>query len=94
MSSANELTTQLVRELSEAKTWPEQFKARLEKGLDIGNQIKEADEKIEALERRARKVIKELGRELGCGHPQTRMVFQGMADMLIEWHTFKDSLER
>jgi hypothetical protein len=94
MASVNELTTQLVRDLSVAKTWPKQFKARLEKGLDIGSEIKEADEKIEALERRAKKAIRESGKELGCGHPQTRMVFQGMADMLIEWHTFKDSLER
>ena len=94
MSSGNEPTTQLVRELSQAKTWPEQLKERLEKGLDIGSQIKEVDEKVEALERRARKVIRELGSELGCGHPQTRSVFQAMADMLIEWNIFKDSLER
>jgi polysaccharide deacetylase 2 family uncharacterized protein YibQ len=94
MSSGNEPTTQLVRELSQAKTWPEQFKERLEKGLDNGSQIKEVDEKVEALERRARKVIRELGSELGCGHPQTRSVFQAMADMLIEWNIFKDSLER
>jgi len=93
MTSTNELTTQLVRELSEAKKWPGQFKARLEKGLDIDSQIKDADERIEALERSARKLIKELGSELGCGHPQTRMIFQGMADMLIEWHTFKDGIE-
>ena len=94
MSSRNESTTQLVRELSQAKTWPEQFKERLEKGLDIGSEIKEVDERIDALERRARKVIRELGNELGCGHPQTRKVFQAMADMLIEWNMFKDSLER
>ena len=94
MSSGNEPTTQLVRELSQAKTWPEQFKERLEKGLDIGSQIKEVDEKVEALERRARKVIRELGSELGCGHPQTRSVFQAMADMLIGWNIFKNSLER
>ena len=93
MSFGNESATQLVRELSQAKTWPEQFKERLEKGLDIGGQIKEVDEKIEALERRARKVIRELANELGCGHPQTRKVFQAMADMLIEWYIFKDSLE-
>ena len=80
---------QLVRELSEAKTWPEQFKARLAEGLDIGSQIKEADDKIDVLENRARELIKKLGSELGCDHPQTRMVFQGMADMLIEWHTFR-----
>ena len=94
MSSGNEPTTKLVRELLAAKQWPEQFKERLEKGLDIGSQIKEVDEKVEALERRARKVIRELGSELGCGHPQTRSVFQAMADMLIEWNIFKDSLER
>ena len=93
MSSENESTSQLVREMLQAKTWPEQFKERLEKGLDIGSQIKEVDEKIEALERRARKVIRELANELGCGHPQTRKVFQAMADMLIEWNIFKDSLE-
>ena len=89
MTSANELTSQLVREMSEAKTWPEEFKARRAKGLDITSQIKEADDKIDALERRARELIKKLVSELGCGHPQTRMVFQGMADMLIEWHTFR-----
>ncbi len=94
MTLADDLTTQLLRELSEAKTWPEQFKAKLEKGLDIGSEIKEVNDKIEALERRARKAIKELGEELGCGHPHTRMVFQGMADMLIEWQIFKQSLER
>lgn len=93
MTSATEMTTELVRELSEAKRWPEQFKARLEKGLDIGSQIMEADEKIAALEERARKLIRDLGNELGCGHPQTRMVFRTMADMLIAWLTFKDSLE-
>ena len=94
MSSGNEPAAQLVRELLQAKMWPEQLKERLEKGLDIGNQIKEIDEKVEALEGRARKVIRELGSELGCGHPQTRKVFQAMADMLIEWNIFKDSLER
>jgi hypothetical protein len=93
MTFGNESATQLVRELSQAKTWPEQFKERLEKGQDIGGQIKEVDEKIAALERRARKVIRELANELGCGHPQTRKVFQAMADMLIEWNIFKDSLE-
>ena len=94
MPSANDLTSQLVMELSEAKTWPEQFKARLDEGLDLGRQIKDADERIEALEKRARKLIQELGSELGCGHPRTRMVYQGMVDMLIEWYTFKDSLEQ
>jgi hypothetical protein len=89
MTLIDDLTSELVKELSEAKRLPEQFKARTAKGLDVGWQIKEADEKIAALERRARKLIKELGSALGCGHPQTRMVFKGMADMLIEWQTFR-----
>lgn len=93
MNCADELTNQLLRELSEARTWPEQFRAKLEKGLDISGEIGKASEEIEVLEQRAREAIRELGKELGCGHPQTRLIFKGMADMLIEWHTFKDSLE-
>ena len=89
MALIDNTTAELLRKLAEAKTWPEQFKARTTKGLDVGCQIKEADEKIAALEGRAREFIKELGSALGCGHPQTRMVFRGMADMLIEWHTFR-----
>lgn len=89
MALIDDLTAEMVRALSEAKAWPEQFRASTAKGLDVGCQIKEADEKIAALERRARELIKELGGALGCGHPQTRMVFKAMADMLIEWHTFR-----
>ena len=51
------MTTQLVRELSEVKRWPEQFKEKLKKGLHIGSQIAETDEKMETLEKRARKLI-------------------------------------
>jgi hypothetical protein len=94
MSTGNELTSELVRELSQAKVWPKQLKERLAKGLDITGQIKEVDEKVEALERRARKVTQELRNELGCGHPHTRLLFQAMVDMLIEWNIFKDSLEQ
>lgn len=94
MSTGNEPTSELVRELAQAKTWPEQLKERLEKGLDSTIQIKEVEEKVEALEKRARKMTQELRMELGCGHPQTRLVFQAMVDMLIEWSLFKDSLEQ
>jgi hypothetical protein len=87
------LTRELVKELLEAKTWPDQFRAKLEKGMDIGEEINEANEKIEALEKRARMAIKELGNEFGCGHPHTRMVFRGMADLLIHWLAFRDNLE-
>jgi hydroxylamine reductase (hybrid-cluster protein) len=94
MSTGNEPTSALVRELSQAKNWPEQLKERLENGLDITDHIKEVDDKVEALEKRAREVTQELLNELVCGHPQTRLVFQAMVDMLIEWNIFKDSLEQ
>jgi hypothetical protein len=86
-------TAELVKGLSEAKTWPEQFKVRLEEGLDIGREVREGGEKIEAVERPAKKAIRESVKELGCGHHQTRMLFQGMVDMLTQWHAFKDSLQ-
>jgi hypothetical protein len=92
MTPKDHPTGELLRELAEAKVWPDQFRARLEKGQDIGKEVAEADEKIEALEKRARRAIRELGNEFGCGHPRTRMVFQGMADMLIHWYDFRDSL--
>ena len=57
MTSTHEMTTQLVRELSEVKRWPEQFKEKLKRGLHIGSQIAETDEKMETLEKRARKLI-------------------------------------
>jgi hypothetical protein len=93
MSSVDTQATQLVSELHEAKTWPEQFKAKLAKGENIGAEVAEANQRIEVLEKRARATIRRLGDELGCVHPLTRAVFKGMADMLIYWHAFRDSLE-
>ena len=66
MIPADEQTSQLVAKMSEAKTWPAQLKAKLDKGLDVEDEIEERGRKVEALEKRAREVIRELGRELGC----------------------------
>ena len=84
----DDTVTQLLQELSDAKTWPARFKRELEGGADIGHEIREADKKIEQLEQQAKEAMK----RLGCVSPQTRMIYYGMADMLIEWHAFKDRL--
>jgi hypothetical protein len=83
---------ELVGELAEAKSWPEQMKERLARGLDVSREVEEAEAKVAALERRARAALRELGRRVGCGNPTTRVLFRGMADMLICWYAFKDSL--
>lgn len=88
MPTTDDTIDQLVKELAEAKAWPSRFKQAFEIGSDVGDEIREADKKIEALEKRAKETI----RKLGCVSPQTREVSQGMADMLIGWYTFKDSL--
>ena len=88
MTPTDDTTNQLLQELSDAKTWPARFKREIESGADISNQVKDADKKIAQLEKRAKEAIK----RLGCVSPQTRSVYHGMADMLINWNTFKDSL--
>ena len=86
--STDDIVARLLEELSDAKTWPARFKGALESGADIGHEIAEADKKIEQLEQRAKDAMK----RLGCVSPQTRSIHHGMADMLMEWHIFKDSL--
>ena len=88
MSSTDDTTGRLLQELADAKVWPTRFKQQLDSGSDVGDEIREADKRIEALEKRAKETMK----KLGCVSPQTRMVSQGMADMLIAWYSFKDSL--
>jgi hypothetical protein len=85
---ADDAIIQLLHELSDAKTWPERFRLTLDSGIDVTGEIKEADKRIEALEKRAKETIK----KLGCVSPQTRTISQSMADMLITWYTFKDNL--
>ncbi len=86
--SADDATTRLLQELENAKAWPERFKQELAGRADVSNDIREADKKIEELEKRAKDAMK----RLGCVSPETRSIYHGMADMLISWHTFKDSL--
>ncbi|MBW1980499.1 MAG: hypothetical protein JRJ12_04710 [Deltaproteobacteria bacterium] len=93
MASRREAIDGLLEELTDARAWPEQFREMLAEGSDILEQVGEADEKIRALEERARRLVRELGNDLGCGHPQTTRVFRAMADMLIDWYAFRDGLE-
>ncbi|OEU53482.1 MAG: hypothetical protein BA861_03910 [Desulfobacterales bacterium S3730MH5] len=88
MMSTDYVTTQLLQELSEAKTWPARYKQEIDRGSDLSHEIQEADKRIEELERRAKEAMK----RLGCVSPETRSVYHGMADMLINWNDFKDSL--
>jgi hypothetical protein len=88
MSATDDTIAKILHELAEAKAWPARLKQALEGGSDVGDEIRETDEKIDALEKRAKETIK----RLGCVDPQTRMISQGMADMLIGWYAFKDSL--
>ena len=86
--STDEATDKLVEELLDAKTWPGRLKGQLEDGVDVGPEIREAEKKIEDLEERAKAAMK----RLGCVSPQTRTIYHSMADMLISWHTFKDTV--
>jgi hypothetical protein len=88
MLSPDDATSTLLKELSDAKTWPERFKQALKTGTDVSDDIQEADQEIQVLEKRAKEAMK----RLGCVSPETRLIYHGMADMLIHWQVFKDSL--
>jgi hypothetical protein len=85
----DDATTQLLQELSDAQALPKKIKTRMERNEDVSAQVTEGDQKIDLLEKRAKEAIK----RLGCVSPETRTVYHHMADMLINWQTFKDSLE-
>jgi hypothetical protein len=87
--SVDDETTRLLVELADAKKWPARFKRDMDGNVDLGQQLREADEKIGALEKRAKEMMK----KLGCVSPETRSVYYTMADMLISWQTFKDNLD-
>jgi len=89
MSTTDDTIHKILQELAETRAWPARLKRALEEGSDVGDEIREADEKINALEKRAKETIK----RLGCVDPQTRKISQGMADMLIGWYAFKDSVK-
>jgi hypothetical protein len=86
--SAEDGMTKLLEALLDAKTWPARFRRSLDDGVDVQSEIAEADMKVEALEREAKAAI----RSLGCVKPETRALYQHMADMLISWQMFKDGL--
>jgi hypothetical protein len=85
---ADDSISELLDELSDAKTWPEHFRQAIDSGSDVSGEINEAGKTIETLEERAQETMK----RLGCDCPDTRKISQGMANMLINWYTFKDSL--
>ena len=87
--STDDATNQLLEELADAKTWATKFKQQVDGDVDVGELVREADKKIGQLEKRAKEAMK----RLGCVSPETRSVYHGMADMLISWQTFKDSLK-
>lgn len=89
MMSADDTINQLLQELSDAKKWPTRFQKKFDSGFDVSHEVREADKTIEALEKRAQEAMK----RLGCNRPETRSIYQGMADMLISWHTFKVLLQ-
>jgi hypothetical protein len=80
---------QLLLDLADAKTWPANFKKHRKQGIDVSQEIEAAAKKIDGLEKDA----KHLMHTLGCTNPKTRPIFQGMADMLINWHAFADDLD-
>jgi hypothetical protein len=85
---ADDSISELLDELSDAKTWPEHFRQAIDSGSDVSGEINEAGKTIETLEERAQDTMK----RLGCDCPDTRKISQGMANMLINWYTFEDSL--
>ena len=88
MTSTDDTTTRLLQELYDAKTWPARLRLELDSGKDLSHEIGEAAKKIEELEKRPKEAMK----RLGCVSSETRTIYHGMADMLINWNTFKDSL--
>lgn len=88
----DDITEQLLKDLADAKTWPERFKEKLDKGTEISKEISkeisDAEKRIEILEKQARQRMK----KFGCTSPATRSISLGIADMLINWYSFKDAM--
>ena len=87
------MTTRLVRELSEAKRWPEQFKKNLKRVC-----ISAARQRKQTRGSRLLKSGQESWYKIwdvnGDGSTlNPRMLFQKVADRPAEWLTLKDSLE-
>jgi hypothetical protein len=89
MTATDNGMDKLLSELSEARTWSARIKGLMGNGVEVSQEIRDADRRIKDLERRAGEVMK----RLGCVSPQTRAIYHAMADMLISWYAFKDALE-
>jgi len=89
MKTAPNRTNRLLDALASAKSRSEELKAQLTKGLDVADDVSSLEGQVQTLEEQARERMK----ELGCVSPETRAVYRAMADMLIAWHTFHDSLK-
>jgi len=51
MSNTDDATDEILHELAEAKAWPTRLKQVLDGGSDVGDEMREAGERIEALEK-------------------------------------------
>jgi hypothetical protein len=80
---------QLLLDLADAKTWPANLKNKLGQGINRHREIEAVAKKIDRLEKHAKLLMQ----TLGCTNPKTRSIFQGMADMLINWYAFMDDLD-
>jgi predicted nucleic acid-binding Zn-ribbon protein len=87
--STEDKISRLLSELEEARKWPARFRETMDGAPDVTPQIQEADRKIESLEKRAKEAMK----SLRCVNPKTKSLHRAMADMLINWQTFKDDLK-
>ncbi len=89
MKTALNRTHRLLDALASAKSRTEELEAEVTKGLDVADDVSRLEGQVQTLEKQARETMK----DLGCVSPETRAVYQAMADMLIAWHTFHDSLK-
>ena len=83
-----EQTDQLLLKLAEARTWDDSLQRELDEGHDVTAQIQKLDKRVQALETESKDAMK----RLGCVSSQTRAVYHAMADMLMAWEMFKDTL--
>jgi hypothetical protein len=78
----------LLKDLADAKLWPEKFESETMNRENIDQKIEASNKKIMEMEKQARQFIK----KYGCTDLKSRLIYQGMADMLINWYAFIDSL--
>jgi len=89
MKTAPDPTNRLLDALASAKRRSDELNAQWRKGLDVADDVSSLEGEVKNLEEEAKATMKALGRV----NPETRAVYRAMADMLIAWHTFHDSLK-